>query len=45
MGIAEFQGGHWIIGQGAPPPEDVLNQIMLFIERGVGRPAQAAGAA
>jgi len=45
MGIAEFQGGHWIIGRGAPPPEEVLDQIMLFIERGVGRPGQAAGAA
>lgn len=38
MGIAEFQGGHWIIGKGSTPPDDEFDQIMLFIERGIGRP-------
>lgn len=42
MGIAEFQGGHWIIDQGSSPPDEVLDQIMLFIERGVGRPVAAS---
>lgn len=35
MGIAEFTGGQWVLGQGKPPPDDVFEQIMGFVERGL----------
>lgn len=35
MGIAEFTGGHWVLNEGAAPPDEVFEQIMAFIERGL----------
>jgi len=35
MGIAEFTGGQWVLGQGQPPPDDVFEQIIGFVERGL----------
>ena len=37
MAVAEFFGGRWIIDQGKPPPAYVLDDIMRFIESGLGR--------
>jgi AcrR family transcriptional regulator len=42
MGIAEFLGGRWIIGQGKPPPDYVFDDIMRFIESGLGRAGDPA---
>lgn len=35
MGIAEFTGGRWVLNEGTSPPDDVFEQIMSFIERGL----------
>jgi len=35
MGIAEFTGGQWVLGEGRPPPDDVFEQIIGFVERGL----------
>ncbi len=35
MGIAEFTGGHWVLNEGSAPPDEVFEQIMAFIERGL----------
>lgn len=37
MAVAEFFGGRWIIDQGKPPPDYVFDDIMRFIEAGLGR--------
>ena len=31
MGIAEFVGGRWVLGEGMAPPEPVFDEIMTFI--------------
>jgi AcrR family transcriptional regulator len=36
MGIAEFTGSYWVLDQGTPPPDEVLDQIMDFVSRGMG---------
>lgn len=36
MGIAEFLGGRWILWEDRPPPEDVFDEILTFIEHGIG---------
>ena len=41
MAVAEFFGGRWIIDQGKPPPAYVFDDIMRFIEAGLGRPGSA----
>lgn len=38
MGISELLGSRWVILEHREPPEDILDEVMLFIARGFGRP-------
>lgn len=35
MGIAELTGSYWVLDKGIPPPDEVLDQIMAFVSRGM----------
>ena len=37
MAVAEFFGGRWSVDQGKPPPGYVFDDVMRFIESGLGR--------
>jgi AcrR family transcriptional regulator len=41
MGISEFAGGRWVLWEKQPPPPEVFDDIMRFIERAM-RPEDTA---